>query len=64
MQPVRVLNPGYRVHALLQGRRDCDNLHDGAGEPLFVVLPIDELSQIVLLQAIISGPLAEELSRD
>lgn len=48
-EPVRVLDARHRVQTVLQSSRNRHYLHDGASEPFFVVVPIEELSEIALL---------------
>jgi hypothetical protein len=60
VEPVRVLNPRHRVHALLESSWDGDNLHDGAGDTLLVVVPVDEGAHVEISDALVLEPPAQE----
>ena len=60
VEPVRVLNPWHRVHALLQSGWDRDNLHDGAGDTLLVVVPVDEGAHVEISDTLVLQPPTQE----
>ena len=60
VEPVRVLNPRHRVHALLKSGRDRDYLHDGAGDTLLVVVPVDEGAHVKISHTLILEPPTQE----
>ena len=61
VQPVRVLDPWHRIHALLQSCWDSYDFHNCASQSLLVVIPVKEFAKVKILETWVVSPLAEEL---
>jgi hypothetical protein len=58
-QPIWVLNAGNRIRHLLHGGGDGDQLLNDRAHPLYIILPIEDGSQIEVGKAVVLQPLPQ-----
>ena len=64
VKPVWVLDFRNRIHTLLESGWNRHNLLDGAAKSLFVVIPIQDVSEVEVCQGVVLEPFFEILLFD
>jgi hypothetical protein len=60
VEPLRILDAGHRVEAILDGGWNCHDFENRAGQSSLVVVPVQDRSDVEVFHGRVFGPLSKE----